>query len=276
MLFMRRQIKLIRAPVIFIRTGWPAGKGRAICGPARAVYAADSSLLLMRLLLFLCLFLGFGCTQDDAERAVPSGGPGPDIPGTGSTYLALGDSYTIGEGVAEADRWSLQLARAAGLAPPVLIARTGWTTTDLQRAITATTPPNTYDLVSLMIGVNNQFRQLPLASYRTEFRQLLHTATGFANNRPGRVFVLSIPDWGRSPFGQTYDQAQISREIDQFNAVARDECQQAGAVFVDITSATRAAAGDATQFTPDGLHYSGRQMQLWVQQALPVVRTALK
>ncbi|UOQ53024.1 SGNH/GDSL hydrolase family protein [Hymenobacter cellulosivorans] len=230
----------------------------------------------MRLLLFLCLFIGFGCTQDEAERPMPSSSPGTDIPASGSTYLALGDSYTIGQGVAEADRWSRQLAQAAGLASPVIIARTGWTTSELQRAIEAANIQKTYDLVSLMIGVNNQFRGQPQATYRTEFRQLLGTATGLAGNRPGRVFVLSIPDWGRSPFGQSYDQAQISREIDQFNAVARDECQQAGVVFVDVTSATRAAAGDATQFAPDGLHYSGRQMQLWVQQALPVVRTALK
>ncbi|WP_100337682.1 SGNH/GDSL hydrolase family protein [Hymenobacter chitinivorans] len=230
----------------------------------------------MRFLLVLCLFLGFGCTQDDAERAVPSPGPSSELPGAGNTYLALGDSYTIGEGVAEADRWTTQLSRLAGLAPPVSIARTGWTTTDLQRALAEADQQKTYDLVSLLIGVNNQFRQLPQAAYRTEFRQLLGTATRFAGHRPGRVFVLSIPDWGRTPFGQMYDQAQISREIDQFNAVARDECQQAGVVFVDITSATRAAAGDATQFAPDGLHYSGRQMQQWAQLALPVVRTALK
>ncbi|TGE22842.1 SGNH/GDSL hydrolase family protein [Hymenobacter metallicola] len=229
----------------------------------------------MRFLFILAVFLSFGCTQDKAAAVIP-GSTTPPVTSSGATLLSLGDSYTIGEGVGEADRWSVQLARTAGLATPDIIARTGWTTGELQRAVQDANLTKTYDLVSLLIGVNNQYRRLPLASYRTEFRALLQTATRLAANRPSRVFVLSVPDWGRSPFGQSTDQQLISREIDQFNAVAREECQQLGIAFVDITPLTRAAAGDATQFAPDGLHYSGKQMQLWAQQALPVVRMLLQ
>jgi lysophospholipase L1-like esterase len=233
--------------------------------------------MITRFLLWITLALSLSCTKDDGVMipSIGSGGSGP-VPSTGVTLLSLGDSYTIGEGVSETDRWSVQLARLAGFASPDIIARTGWTTTELQQAITAANNARTYDLVSLQIGVNNQYRHLPLASYRTEFRQLLQTATRFAGNRPGRVFVLSIPDWGRTPYGQSYDPPTIAREIDQFNAVARDECQQVGIAFVDITSLTRSSAGDATQFTPDGLHYSGKHMSQWAQQALPVVNALLR
>ncbi len=206
----------------------------------------------------------------------PAAAPAATMP-----YLALGDSYTIGEGAAEADRWPVQLAQLArqsglGLQAPDIIARTGWTTAELQAAIQLAHNPNTYDLVSLLIGVNNQYRGQSQDVYRTEFRQLLATAVRFAGGRAGRVVALSIPDWGQSPYGRGRDQAQISREIDQFNAVAKDECRQAGIAYVDITFLTRAAAGDASQFVSDGLHYSGPQMRLWTQQVLPVVQALLK
>lgn len=202
-------------------------------------------------------------------------------PAGGTSYLALGDSYTIGEGVPAADRWPVQLARLAQaqglpLQAPDLIARTGWTTAELQDAVRASGNHNTYGLVSLLIGVNNQYRGQGLATYRAEFRGLLSTAVRFAGGQPGHVVVLSIPDWGQSPFAQGRDRDRIGREIDQFNAVAQDECRQAGIACVDITPATRAAAGDAAQFTADGLHYTGPQMQQWAQQALPVVQGLLK
>ncbi|MCB2375947.1 SGNH/GDSL hydrolase family protein [Hymenobacter sp. BT635] len=230
----------------------------------------------MRLLIILAFLFSFGCTE---KSPLPAAGPGsgPTAPtGSGASFLSLGDSYTIGQGVPQADRWSVQLARTAGFASPDIIARTGWTSGELQQAIREANNTRTYELVSLQIGVNNQFRNLPLATYRTEFRQLLQTATTFAGNRPGRVFVLSIPDWGRSPYAQSSDQARIAREIDQFNGAAREECQRAGVAFVDITDLTRAATGDVSQFAPDGLHYSGKQMQQWAQRALPVAQGLLK
>ena len=198
------------------------------------------------------------------------------------SYLALGDSYTIGEGAATADRWPVQLAVLASaqglnLASPDIIARTGWTTAELQEAIAASGNHRTdYGLVSLLIGVNNQYRGQSVELYRREFKQLLATALGYAGGRAGRVVVLSIPDWGQTPFAHDRDAAQIAREIDEFNAVAQQECQAAGVAYVAITDLTRATAGDPSQFTSDGLHYTGPQMRQWANRALPVVQGLLK
>ncbi|TGD81895.1 SGNH/GDSL hydrolase family protein [Hymenobacter wooponensis] len=234
----------------------------------------------MRFLLLLFMLLSFGCGQHTSDPAPSTTVPAPPAPtGQVVSFLSLGDSYTIGEGVSEADRWSVQLAQlgqAEGLMKPDIIARTGWTTAELQAAIKSANNQKTYDLVSLLIGVNNQYRRQPVATYRTEFRELLHTAIRFAGNRPSRVFVLSIPDWGRSPYARTYNQAQISTEIDQFNAVAQQECQQAQGAYLNITDLTRTAANDPTHFAPDGLHYSGKHMRQWAELALPVVQGLLQ
>lgn len=164
------------------------------------------------------------------------------------------------------------------VAAPGYIARTGWTTAELQAAIATTHFAPTYGLVSLLIGVNNQYRGQPLARYRPEFRALLHQAIGFAGGRPSHVVVLSIPDWGQSPCGRHQGRAPatIAAEIDQFNAVAQDECRQVNVASVNITDLTRTAAGSSSQFTRDGLHYSGPQMQQWAARALPVAQALLK
>jgi lysophospholipase L1-like esterase len=197
------------------------------------------------------------------------------------SFLSLGDSYTIGESVPETDRWSVQLSgllRKEGLniGNPDIIARTGWTTAELQDAIKATGNQKTYNLVSLLIGVNNQYRGQSQERYRTEFRELLQTAVRFAGGKANHVFILSIPDWGSSPFAEGQNRPSIAQAIDQFNVIASEECRKAGIPFVDITPLTRSAAGDATQFASDGLHYSGKQMQLWAQKALPVAKELLK
>lgn len=197
-------------------------------------------------------------------------------------FLALGDSYTSGEGAAAAGRWPAQLvglltAQGVAIAEPTFIARTGWTTAELLAAIADARPASTYGLVSLLIGVNNQYRGQTLAQYRPEFRALLQQAIGFAGGRPGHVVVLSIPDWGQSPYGQRQgrDPAAIGLEIDQFNAVAQDECRRAHVAFVTVTDLTRAAAGSNSQFTRDGLHYSGPHMRQWADRALPVAQALL-
>ncbi|MEZ0486846.1 SGNH/GDSL hydrolase family protein [Fibrella aquatica] len=195
--------------------------------------------------------------------------------------LSLGDSYTIGESVAENDRWSVQLAgllleRETAVEKPTIIARTGWTTAELITAIEASGNQKQYDLVSLLIGVNNQYRGQGIEQYRSEFRQLLQTAVRFAHDRADRVVVLSIPDWGASPFAANRDRTVIAAQIDSFNQVARQECEKAGVAYVDITPLTRQASGDATQFADDGLHYSGKQMKKWAEKALPVVEGMLK
>ncbi|WP_210520435.1 SGNH/GDSL hydrolase family protein [Hymenobacter terricola] len=234
---------------------------------------------MMRLLLLSCflIFFGNGCAvqRPVAPVAAPKA--------AGMSFLALGDSYTIGEGVGAAERWPTQLAgllsqSGAAVAAPTFIARTGWTTSELQTAIATADNQQMYGLVSLLIGVNNQYRGQAVATYRTEFRALLGTAVRFAGGQPGRVVVLSIPDWGQSPFGLRQDRSatRIGAEIDQFNAAAQDECRLAGVAYVDITPLTRAAASDAGQFTRDGLHYSGAQMRGWAKRALPVVRGLLQ
>jgi lysophospholipase L1-like esterase len=241
---------------------------------------------LLSLLFSFLLMLAGGCTSQLPAPAGPAAAPasptGPIPMGPEIVYLALGDSYTIGEGVGEADRWPVQLAALArqqglNVKAPDIIARTGWTTSELQVAIAAANKPTIYGLVSLLIGVNNQYRGQSLASYRTEFRELLRTAVGLAGGRANRVFVLSIPDWSQSPYAQQrrLDAYQIGLEIDAFNAVAQDECRQAGVACINITPQTRAAGTNASQFARDGLHYSGAQMQQWAQLALPVVRGLL-
>lgn len=234
---------------------------------------------MMRFMLLLqALLLGGACPSRmlaSSATAAPRTAPSPL-----RRFLALGDSYTIGEGARAARRWPAQLAvlaRQQGLflAKPTIIARTGWTTAELQEAIKAANKQKTYDLVSLLIGVNNQYRGQSVELYRTEFRALLATAIRFAGGQAGHVVVLSIPDWGVTPFAHDRNQAQIALEIDQFNLVAHEECQHADVAFVDITPLTRAAAGDANQFASDGLHYTGVQMRQWATLALPVVQRHL-
>ena len=223
------------------------------------------------------LFL-LACTKGPGESGLVMN-PTPTKSST-ITYLALGDSYTIGESVSEYERWPVQLAALlrqdkTDIAEPDIIAKTGWTTAELQTAIKAANNTRQYDLVSLLIGVNNQYRGQSQEQYRTEFRQLLQTAVQFAGGRPGRVFVLSIPDWGVSPFAVSRDKTKIATEIDQFNAIAQEESQRAGIVFVDITPISRTALGDNTQFAADGLHFSGKQMAKWAEKAALVVRALL-
>ncbi|WP_345236445.1 SGNH/GDSL hydrolase family protein [Hymenobacter saemangeumensis] len=230
----------------------------------------------MRLLLLLLAFFACSCSKQQDPTPPQAAGPLP-----ASNYLALGDSYTIGEGAAPAERWPVQLAALArqqglNLQEPAIIARTGWTTGELLEAIANAQLTRTYDLVSLQIGVNNQYRGQSLATFRREFEQLLQTSQALAGNRAGRVLVLSIPDWGQSAFAADQDRARIGAEIDEFNAAARQACQARGMAFVDITPLTRAAAGDNTQFVRDGLHYSGLQMGQWARQALPAAASALR
>ena len=197
--------------------------------------------------------------------------------------LALGDSYTIGEGVLPAERWPVQLAkqlRAVGweAAEPVIVARTGWTTDDLAGGIAAAEPDGPFDLVTLLIGVNNQFRGRELSEYRVQFRELLQRAIAFAGERPGRVLVLSIPDWGATPFGSFRGreaQQHTAAQIDAFNQANRAVCQAAGARYVDITSITRQGSGGAGWLAADGLHPSGRMYGAWVEQVLPVALSAI-
>lgn len=200
-------------------------------------------------------------------------------------FLALGDSYTIGEAVEAEGRWPMQLAawlRDEGVAldDPRIIATTGWTTDELSAGIDAAEaegPLGTFALVSLLIGVNNQYRGRPLDEYVEQFEALLVRAIAFADGRAKRVIVLAIPDWGVTPFGvqSGRDGAQIAADLDAFNAVAQAVCLQHGVAFVDTAPVSRARGGEPAMVASDGLHPSAALYTEWARLALPVARTLL-
>lgn len=195
-------------------------------------------------------------------------------------YLALGDSYTIGEDVPADQRWPIQLteklrARAVAIDDPQIVAVTGWTTDELSDGMDQAELGVGYDLVTLLIGVNNQYRGRTAEEYRTQFRTLLMRTTTLAGKRPERVVVVSIPDWGVTPFGHKSDRdlRQIAAELDTFNAIAREEALAAGGRFVNITGISR---DHASLVASDGLHPSGAQYALWTDAIEPTVADVLE
>jgi len=198
-------------------------------------------------------------------------------------YLALGDSYTIGEAVAESGRWPLQLAaglseRGIAVAAPRIIATTGWTTDELALALDLAEPLGQWDFVSLLIGVNNQYRGRGATQYAGEFRELLERAIGYAHGRSDRVLVLSIPDWGATPFGATDKRgpATIGAELDVFNITASEICARHGVAFVDITPVSRERGSEPAMVAEDGLHPSAAMYAQWTALALPVAMDLLR
>ena len=194
-------------------------------------------------------------------------------------YLALGDSYTIGESVSAEDRWPNQLAQlleSENIKTEItIVARTGWTTSELWQGIQAEEIRPPYDLVSLLIGVNNQYRGSAIHEYRDQFDFLLHRSIEYADGDPKRVFVLSIPDWGMTPFASGRDREQIAKEIDQFNSVNCEISEREGVHYVDVTPISRQAVNDPSLIAPDGLHPSGKMYAVWAEKALPIVKEIL-
>ncbi|HSD17772.1 MAG TPA: SGNH/GDSL hydrolase family protein [Thermomonas sp.] len=198
------------------------------------------------------------------------------------SYLALGDSYTIGEGVDDAGRWPMQLAhglRDAGIAiaDPRIIATTGWTTDELSAAMDAAEPLGEWDFVSLLIGVNNQYRGRDVDDYLGEFARLLQRAIALAGDRTDRALVLSIPDWGVTPFAFAggRDRQAIGDDLDAYNAAAGELCEAHGVAFVDITGISRDGGGAPAMLADDGLHPSAAQYARWADAALPVAKRLL-
>ncbi|MBC8106730.1 MAG: SGNH/GDSL hydrolase family protein [Anaerolineae bacterium] len=195
------------------------------------------------------------------------------------SFLALGDSYTIGESVPESARWPVQLAGMlrkdkVDVGDPIIIAKTGWTTDELSAAIDAAKiDGKEFDLVTLLIGVNNQYRNRSSDEYRTQFAALLTRAIKFARGDARHVIVMSIPDWGVTPFAEGRDRAQIGREIDLFNKIAREETERAGSRYVDVTPLSREFKSLVAE---DGLHPSGEMYRRWAEAALADARAALK
>ena len=186
------------------------------------------------------------------------------------TFLALGDSYTIGEAVEPNERWSHQfcdLLREKGIdiEYPSIIAKTGWTTSELQHAINEANIDPKYDLVSLLVGVNNQYRTESIDEFGKEFRLLLNQAISFANNIKSHVLVVSIPDWGVSPFAEGRDRTQIAREIDLFNEAKRAITEDLGVSFINITPISKLAEFDLALNASDGLHPSGLMYAKWAK-----------
>lgn len=200
-----------------------------------------------------------------------------------TSYLALGDSYTIGESVDPAGRWPVQLAEALrdegfAIEHPRIIARTGWTTDELSAAIDAAGPQgDDYGLVTLLIGVNNQYRGRAVDEYAHEFAVLLERAIGFAGRRADRVVVLAIPDWGVTPFAAQSgrDTAAIARELDAYNLAAAKICAERGVAFVDIAGVSRERGSEPEMLADDGLHPSAAMYAEWTRLALPVARHLL-
>jgi lysophospholipase L1-like esterase len=188
-------------------------------------------------------------------------------------HLALGDSYTAGEGVPYEDSWPAQLAAALtnALQIPVatkVIAETGMTTSELQQRWSSENLVNTYNLITLQIGVNDQFRGNSTATFQTDFIKLLQTIVAFNQGVTSEIVVISIPDWGVTPFGTNWDQEKVRQEIDQFNLILRTVCTQNDIQFIDITGVSRSSESDWSLVTQDGLHPSAKMYERWVSKML--------
>lgn len=232
----------------------------------------------------LCLLLALGCAQTAEKPAAGMAQPEQDEPRNEgpARYLALGDSYTIGEAVASDQRWPVMLVRRlrnAGIEirQPRIIAKTGWTTGELLEAVEEAKIEPGYELVTLLIGVNNQYRGRDVPEYRGEFEELLEQAIRFAGGAPKRVIVVSIPDWSVTPFARKDERSreEIAEEINAFNAVNRTVTEQHGAHYVNVTDISREVADDILLVANDGLHPSAQQYRRWTDRILPVAREIL-
>lgn len=200
------------------------------------------------------------------------------------SVLALGDSYTIGEGVEINDRWPVQMVKhlndhGKSFSAPKIIAKTGWTTDELEAGIKQHELADNYDWVTLLIGVNNQYRERDIDEYRNQFRRLLKFAIEKAGNNSKRVIVLSIPDWGVTPFAKKRDRDPtiIAKQIDQFNQVNREVTEELAAHYIDITKLTRDAANEPSKFlVADELHPSAEMYKQWAKLASQLIQDQKK
>ncbi len=194
-------------------------------------------------------------------------------------YLALGDSYTIGESVAEDERFPVQLVKrlkadSIDIGDPVIIAKTGWTTDELSAAIKEKNVKDTFDIVTLLIGVNNQYRGRSAEEYRGELKKLIETALNYAGGKKEHVFIISIPDWGVTPFAEGRERRKIAEEIDEYNKVKKDEADSYGIRFYDITEISR--SNDPALIAADGLHPSAKMYKMWVDKIYNDIKETLK
>ena len=238
---------------------------------------------------FLILFILASCTKDRpmANTSADTYTPPVVTPPTNTDttvryYLALGDSYTIGQSVNVEDRFPVQTVKylkeqGFKFTPPEIIAQTGWTTANLISGIASTTPARpAYDIVTLLIGVNNQYQHKSKDEYAAEFLMLLKKAIVYADNKAKRVIGLSIPDYGVTPFASGSDRVAIAKDIDAFNVINKQIADQYGVNYLNITPSTRLAANDLSLVASDGLHPSGVEYKVWAQGLLPLIEKALQ
>ena len=197
------------------------------------------------------------------------------------SYLALGDSYTIGESLPAADNFpnqTVQILRTSGydFKPAEIVAKTGWTTDELQSKMDNYGFRPSYNFVTILIGVNNQYRGRPVDTYKPEFENLLKQAIQFAENKPDHVIVLSIPDWGVTPYASGRDRNQIAREIDAYNAANKTISDQYNVHYLDITQWTREAANDLSLLATDGLHPSAKEYKRWSEKLADKIKAIIQ
>lgn len=213
------------------------------------------------------------------KRGVLYNTPGDEHP-TSKTFLALGDSYTSGEGVIQSESFPFQLAaklRAAGfqMETPHIIAKTGWTTTDLLAALKEEPMDEKYDFVTVLIGVNNQYVKRSITEYRTHFVEILNSAISHSRGGRATVYVISIPDWSVTPFGKLKDTKLESASVDIYNSVNREESRNASVNYIDITPASRIADTDDSYTSIDGLHPSYKMYRDWAEKLYVLVKKEL-
>ncbi|MEO6452471.1 MAG: SGNH/GDSL hydrolase family protein [Ginsengibacter sp.] len=241
---------------------------------------------LFFLLCLLVVLSVYSCSKKGSMEVAVN--PLPVIPDTaivpppaaGKPFLALGDSYTIGQSVQEAARFPNQTAQIltssqVAISKPDIIATTGWTTANLLNALNINPPHHNYTIVTLLIGVNNQYQHKSLDEYKIEFTRLLDSAITYAGNIKSHVFVLSIPDYSVTPFAQGSDMAAIAREIDEFNAANKKISDDYHVQYLDITAISREALSNPDLNATDGLHPSGSQYRRWAELLADMIKKSL-
>jgi lysophospholipase L1-like esterase len=242
-----------------------------------AIFGQRKHTMTIQHFTALCIALCWGLSlqgpvtpQTNLPDMIPTERHAPDALPSSLSYLALGDSYTIGESVPVYENFPYQLVQLLRgqqlpVQAPEIVAKTGWTTDELQAGINRTKLLAHYDIVTLLIGVNNQYRGRSVDQYAPEFESLLKQAIAFAGGKKERVVVLSIPDWGQTPFAKDRDREKIRREIDAYNRANWDITQRYGIHYTDITPGTREAITDASLVAGDGLHPSGKDYARWAK-----------
>lgn len=225
----------------------------------------------------LSIFISLILSCNKKTSSPPLTTPPPNT----KTYLALGDSYTIGQSVSISERFPAQtvsILKQQGivLADPAYIAQTGWTTINLQNAIATQNPPPAYDIVSLLIGVNDQYQGMDTGGYSVRFTQLLEKSIQLAKGKKSNVFVLSIPDYSATPFVSPANKARVRMEIDWFNTINQRISLAYDVSYIDITPSTREATSNPALLASDNLHPSGLEYKKWAEMLAPKIKAALQ